>query len=83
MNSAQVLQQLNELFSEIFQRDDLILSPSTTAEDVAGWDSFKQIEIAVAVEEKFSIRLRTRDMTNLKNVGELVDFILEKTSGER
>jgi acyl carrier protein len=83
LNSAQVLQQLNELFSEIFQRDDLILSPSTTAEDVAGWDSFKQIEIAVAVEEKFSIRLRTRDMTNLKNVGELVDFILEKTSGER
>jgi acyl carrier protein len=73
-----VIQKLTEIFSEIFRRDDLVLRPNTTANDVDGWDSFKQIEIAVAVEERFGIKLRTRDMSQLKNVGELVKLIASK-----
>ncbi len=40
-----------------------------------GWDSFKQIEIIVADEERFGIQLNTREIDSLKNVGELARVI--------
>lgn len=78
MNEFDVIAELTEIFSEIFRRHDLVLLPTTTASDVEGWDSFRQIEIAVAVEERFNIKLRTRDMSQLKNVGELAALISSK-----
>jgi acyl carrier protein len=70
---------LHEIFQEVFMRDDIELAPALTAKDVAGWDSFKQIEIMVSVEERFNIRLNTREIDGLKCVGDLAEVIARKT----
>jgi acyl carrier protein len=49
-----------------------------SSDDVADWDSFKQIEIIIAVEELFSIKFRTRELDTLRNVGDLVELIGNK-----
>ncbi len=41
---GEIYPALTTIFQDIFLRDDLTLSPETSAKDVAGWDSFKQIE---------------------------------------
>ena len=64
--------------ADIFGRDGLVLQRTTTANDVPGWDSFKQIEIALAIEEQLGVRLGTRDMGKLKNVGELTRLVASK-----
>jgi acyl carrier protein len=66
---------LTEIFREAFMRDDLELSPGTSSADVEGWDSFKQIEIIVAAEERFCIKLSSRELDSLQNVGDLVHAI--------
>ncbi len=71
---------LTEIFNDVFMRDDMELAPALTAKDVPGWDSFKQIEIMVSVEERFNIKLNTREIDNLKNVGDLADIIAKKTT---
>jgi acyl carrier protein len=71
---------LTEIFNDVFMRDDMELAPALTAQDVPGWDSFKQIEIMVSVEERFNIKLNTREIDNLKNVGDLADVIAKKTT---
>jgi acyl carrier protein len=48
----EVYRDLTEIFADVFVRDDIVLSPALTAKDVRGWDSFKQIEIIMACEEK-------------------------------
>jgi len=55
------------------------LTPQLSASDVAGWDSFKQIEIMVSVEERFGIKLNTREIDGLRNVGDLAEVIAKKT----
>ncbi len=72
MKNSEVYEQLTEIFRDIFMRDDITLTPQLTAADVAGWDSFKQIEIIIAVEEKYGIKLHTRELDNLQCVGDLV-----------
>jgi acyl carrier protein len=69
---------LTEIFQDVFMRGDLALKPELTAKDVAGWDSFKQIEIVLAAEEKFGIKFSTRELDSLRNVGDLVRVISAK-----
>ncbi len=72
---------LTEIFNDVFMTDDMKLTPALTAKDVAGWDSFKQIEIMVSVEERFGIKLSTREIDGLKSVGDLADVIAKKQAG--
>ena len=70
---------LTEIFNDVFMRDDMQLTPVLTARDVPGWDSFKQIEIMVSVEERFGIKLNTREIDGMKCVGDLAAAIAAKS----
>jgi len=77
-NDAEIYGALTEIFHDVFMRDDLVLTPELSAKDVKGWDSFKQIEIIMATEEKFGIQLNTREIDSLQHVGDLVRVIGSK-----
>ncbi len=81
MTEAELYQQLTEIFRDVFGRDDMELTPELSAKDVAGWDSFKQIEIMIAVEERYGVKFRTRELESLQNVGDLVRAVLSKSAG--
>ncbi len=79
-DQAKIYADLTEIFNDVFMRDDMTLTPELSAKDVAGWDSFKQIEIMVSVEERFGIKLNTREIDSLRNVGDLAEVITKKAS---
>jgi acyl carrier protein len=81
MSEAQIYAELGEIFRDVFLTDDIELRPELSAKDVPGWDSFKQIDIVLAVEEKYRIKLNTRELDSLQNVGDLVRVIAAKTGG--
>jgi acyl carrier protein len=75
---AEIYGALTEIFNDVFMRDDMVLTPELSAKDVKGWDSFKQIEIIMATEERFSIQLNTREIDSLQCVGDLVRVVGSK-----
>ena len=75
MQAEVIYQALSDIFRDVFDRDDIVLVPELSAADVVDWDSFKQIEILIASEEKFGIKFTTQEMDSLKNVGDLVATI--------
>jgi acyl carrier protein len=77
-NEAEIYGALTEIFHDVFMRDDIVLAPETSAPDVKGWDSFKQIEIIMATEERFGIQMSTREIDSLRNVGDLVRVVASK-----
>jgi acyl carrier protein len=77
---ADIYAALTEIFHDVFMRDDLVLKAELSAPDVKGWDSFKQIEIIMATEERFGIVLNTREIDSLRNVGDLVRVVESKTN---
>ncbi len=80
MSEADIYTFLTDTFHDVFMRDDIVLKPELTAKDVDGWDSFKQIEIVLATEERFGIKFSTREVDGLQNVGDLVRLVSAKTS---
>lgn len=80
MTEAALYETLSEIFRDVFMRD-VELRPELTAKDVPGWDSFKQIEIIVALEERYGIKFHTRELDSLHNVGDLVRVVSGKSKG--
>ncbi len=80
MTDAEILERLNGVVSDTLDLDSVSLQPSTTAADVEGWDSLAHIQIIVAVERSFGIRLRVGEMASIANVGELVSRIATRVN---
>jgi len=72
---SEVQLALQDVFRNVFGEPTLVLSDTTTAADIAGWDSLQQIKIILACEKKLGIRLRARDINGLENVGEMTDHL--------
>jgi acyl carrier protein len=72
------LKRLTAVFRETFLRDDLALTPSTSALNVPEWDSFNHINLVIAVETEFDVRLTTEEISGMRNVGDLVVTLNQK-----
>lgn len=71
-------ERLNKIFREVFDDDTIVVTDTTTADDIDDWDSFEHINLVVAIEEEFSFKIPMGKTVTMKNVGEMVDLILEK-----
>jgi acyl carrier protein len=69
------LERVNEVFRDVFDDEELRVSPATTAKDVDGWDSLMHVTLMVKVEKAFGIRFTSFEVAGMKNVGDLVSAI--------
>ena len=72
-----IIENLNEVFRDIFDNQNISVSDRTTTADVDGWDSLEHINLILAIEEKFNMKFTMGEVTGMKNVGEMIS-ILEK-----
>lgn len=80
MTEADILSGLTDIFRETFDDESIELTKDTTADDIDRWDSFNHINILVAAEERFKIKFQTAEIEGLKNVGEFIHLIEQKTA---
>jgi acyl carrier protein len=69
---AEIFNRTTAVIAEVLERPGLTLTETTTAKDVEGWDSFRQIEILLSLEQAFGIKFSSAEMDSLGNVGDLV-----------
>ena len=68
---------LDEGLQEVFEDEEIEICDETTAADIEDWDSFEHINLVVAIEEDFSFKIPMGKTITMKNVGEMVDIIIE------
>jgi acyl carrier protein len=75
----EVLSGLAEIVNEIagIPAEDVELDKSFT--DDLDVDSLSMVEVVVAAEERFSVKIPDDEVKNLKTVGDAVDFILSNS----
>lgn len=77
MTREDVYERLVAVFRDVLDDDTIKLYDNTVADDVEGWDSFEHINLISGVEEEFSFKIPMGKVVTMKNVGEMVDIILE------
>jgi len=78
MDRNEILNTVNNVFIDVLDDDNLVLTEATTANDVEEWDSLNHIQLVVAIERQFKIRFASQDILSWQNVGEMVDSIAAK-----
>lgn len=78
MGKEQVYEKLNGVFQDVFDDETIIVQEKTTADDIEDWDSLEHINLVVAVEKCFGIKFTVGEVTGMKNVGAMVEIILNR-----
>lgn len=78
MEKDMILTKLNDVFREVFDIDDIVITPETVADDIEEWDSLEHINLISAVESTFRMKFKMKEVSTMKNVGEMIDIISER-----
>jgi len=78
MEFSEIIGQVNVIFKNELDNDDILVSNETTANDLEEWDSLSHIQLVVAIEKHFKIRFTSGEITSFKNVGEMCEAIKKK-----
>ena len=54
------------------------MNENTTSADIEDWDSLEHINLIAAVENEFGLRFKMREVSGMKNVGEMLAIIAER-----
>jgi acyl carrier protein len=69
------LAALTLIFRENLGDDNLALTMTAKTRDVPGFDSAKMVLLILAVEERFGIQLRSREIDSLRSIRNWVEVI--------
>jgi acyl carrier protein len=69
------LSRLQQVFADVFEQPELQIAESTSARDIAAWDSLAHVGLMVRVESAFGVRFTSRQLAQISTVGDLVKAI--------
>ena len=78
MRTEEIQQRLTGILQDVFDDDSLQATPELTAADVEEWDSLNHVRLILTIERAFGIKFAAAEVSNLKNVGELMRLIETK-----
>ena len=78
MDREKIRAKLNGIFQDVFDDESIELTDKTTADDIDGWDSLEHITLISAVEKAFKMRFTMKEVSGMKNVGEMMDILAER-----
>ena len=80
MDRQEVFKRINEIFQDVFDDDELVVTDETCADDVEEWDSLRHITLVSAVERAFGVKFSMKEVLEMKNVGEMADILVERAT---
>jgi acyl carrier protein len=76
----EIIQKMTELFRDVFDDRSIVLQSDTTADDIPGWDSMTQVRLAVEIEHRFNIKIKSAKMEELRSVRGMIALITERSA---
>lgn len=74
-----ISEELKKVILGALKLDDFNITEETIAPQVPGWDSLTHVNVILAVEKHFNIRMKNLEILRLKNVGDLQKLVDLKT----
>ena len=78
MEREEMLKKITTVFIDVLDDEEIVLTESTSADDLEDWDSLTHIQLVVGVEKAFNVRFTSSEIQDWENVGEMMDCILKK-----
>jgi acyl carrier protein len=76
-----ILTELQLIFEEVLDQPGLKVVRNSSAWNTPNWDSLAHIDLIDMAERRFAVRFSLGELQGLKEVGNLVDLIIQKKAG--
>lgn len=73
-----IMEQLQEIFRDVFADDAIVLQGTTTSSDIEDWDSLAHIQLISEIENHFGIQFTLQEAVAASNISEFVQIIESK-----
>ena len=73
-----IMEQLQEIFRDVFADDTIVLQGTTTSSDIEVWDSLAHIQLISEIENHFGIQFTLQEAVTASDVSEFVQIIESK-----
>ena len=70
-----VMENLEKIFMDVFDDEDILINVDMTANDIDEWDSLAQIRLILQIEKRFSLHFDASEIEKLENVGQMAELI--------
>ena len=77
MAKEEIFDKLKELVVDQLGVDDDEVTTEATIQEDLGADSLDLVDLVMAVEEEFDVKIADEDLEGIKTVGDIVDYIAE------
>lgn len=78
MEKDEIMAEIQEIFRDVLDNEDIGLTDDTTSADIDEWDSLSHIQLVVAIEKRFMQKFTATQIIGWKNVGAMCQDIAEK-----
>jgi acyl carrier protein len=75
---ADLLPEVQEIFRDVLDQPDLVITRESNASTVDDWDSLSHINLITAISKRYKIKFALGELESLKNVGEMLDLMQGK-----
>lgn len=75
MSDSAQLFRLQTIFREVFDDASLVLTPELTPAALPAWDSVAMVQLVLALEQEFGIRLTTDEVASIKSAGDMLRVV--------
>lgn len=72
---SSILAEITDAARQVFDEPSLELTPDTTSDDIAAWDSMTHITLVVEIETRFGVEFDLTEIETMRSVGELIRAI--------
>jgi len=79
VSPGEITERLTGILREVFDDESIVATPQLSAADVEEWDSLNHIRLILTIEREFKLKFAASEVTELKDVGDLIELIKAKT----
>lgn len=80
MERKDIIEKLNEIFCEVLDIENLVLTEEMSADDIDEWDSLAHVQLIHAIQKEFDIKFSASEFMSWDSIGDMVESIISKIS---
>lgn len=78
-----LLPGVQDVFRDVFDVDDLVITRKSNATTVEDWDSLTHVNLVTAIEKRYKVKFALGELGELKDVGDLLDLLGKKLAAKK
>ena len=80
MEKQEIIKTINAFLIDEFELDEAKLTPEANLRDDLEIESLDFVDIVVVIEKEFGFKVKGEEMVNVRNLGDLYSYIIEKVN---